>query len=121
MPAPSVSDASSGAPAFVRRAAASAIIASALVYAVSHALADEPAKFVGGQACSSCHVAETESWRGSHHALAMQRATETDVLGDFANARFEHLGAVTTFSRSGDKFTVNTAGPDGALHDYEVA
>ena len=51
----------------------------------------------------------------------MQKATETTVLGDFANARFEHLGAVTTFSRSGDKFMVNTEGPDGALHDYEIA
>src|SRR6266481_980288 len=56
-----------------------------------------------------------------HHALAMQKATETTVLGDFANTRFEHLDAVTTFSRSGDKFMVNTEGPDGALHDYEIA
>ena len=98
-----------------------ATIALTLVCVAPLALAEEPAKFVGGQVCSGCHAAETESWQGSHHALAMQRATETVVLGDFANARFEHLGAVTTFSRSGDKFTVNTAGPDGALHDYEIA
>jgi len=51
----------------------------------------------------------------------MQKATETSVLGDFANARFEHLGVVTTFSRSGDEFSVRTEGPDGALHDYEIA
>jgi len=45
----------------------------------------------------------------------------TTVLGDFVNARFEHLGVATTFSRSGDKFMVNTEGPDGALRDYEIA
>jgi predicted CXXCH cytochrome family protein len=128
--APSVSDASSGAPirakasadvtAFVRRAATAAI-ALTLCCITSNVPADEPAKFVGGQVCSGCHAAETERWRGSHHALAMQKATETTVLGDFANARFEHLGAVATFSRSGAKFIVNTEGPDGALHDYEIA
>ena len=51
----------------------------------------------------------------------MQKARETTVLGDLANTRFEHLGTVTTFSRSGDKFMVNTEGPDGALHDYDIA
>jgi predicted CXXCH cytochrome family protein len=103
----------------VRRAATTAI-ALTLCYITSHVLAEEPAKFVGGEVCSGCHSAETERWRGSHHALAMQKATETTVLGDFANARFEHLGVVTTFSRSGDKFMVNTEGPDGALHDYDI-
>jgi tetratricopeptide (TPR) repeat protein len=103
------------------RRAATAAIALTLCYITSHVLADEPAKFVGGQVCSECHSAETERWRGSHHALAMQKATETTVLGDFANAPFEHLGVVTTFSRSGDKFMVNTEGPDGALRDYEIA
>ena len=103
------------------RCAATTAIALTLCYITSHVLADEPAKFVGGQVCSGCHAAETESWQGSHHALAMQKATQATVLGDFANARFEHLGVVTTFSRSADKFMVNTEGPDGALHDYEIA
>jgi Flp pilus assembly protein TadD len=85
------------------------------------ALADGAAKFVGGQVCSGCHSVETKNWRGSHHALAMQKATEANVLGDFANGRFEHFGLVTTFSRTGDKFMVNTEGPDGALRDYEIA
>jgi hypothetical protein len=44
-----------------------------------------------------------------------------NMLGDFANARFDHLGVITTFSRSRSKFMVNTEGPDGALHDYEIA
>src|SRR4029077_16387835 len=41
--------------------------------------------------------------------------------GDFADAPLEHLGVVTTFSRSDDKFLVRAEGPDGALHDYEIA
>src|SRR5256885_16495956 len=51
----------------------------------------------------------------------MQTAAPATVLGDFANATYEHYGVTTTFSRSGDKFMVRTDGPDGALHDYEAA
>src|SRR6202046_4811069 len=72
-------------------------------------------------ACAGCHAAETERWAGSHHALAMQKATSASVLGDFAGARLDHFGIVTSFSRSNDTFMVRTDGPDGALHDYEIA
>ncbi|HXA21476.1 MAG TPA: multiheme c-type cytochrome [Acetobacteraceae bacterium] len=98
------------------------VVACCLVTSVApHARADEPATFVGGQACAGCHAAETERWAGSHHALAMQKATAAAVLGDFADARLDHFGVVTSFSRSGDRFMVRTDGPDGALHDYEIA
>ena len=83
--------------------------------------ADEPASFVGGQVCAGCHAAEAERWAGSHHALAMQKATPATVLGNFADAKLGHFGVVTSFSRSGDRFMVRADGPDGALHDYEVA
>ena len=43
------------------------------------------------------------------------------MLGDFADTKLEQFGVVTTFSRSGDKFLVSTEGPDGALHEYEIA
>ncbi len=85
------------------------------------AQADEAAGFVGGQVCAGCHVAEAERWAGSHHALAMQNATTATVLGDFSDARLSHFGVVTSFSRSGGKFLVRTDGPDGALHEYEIA
>ncbi len=110
----------------LRRASRAAMIA--LVFACSMVTsivplsnADEPATFVGGQACAGCHAAETERWAGSHHALAMQKATSASVLGDFAGARLDHFGIVTSFSRSNDTFMVRTDGPDGALHDYEIA
>jgi predicted CXXCH cytochrome family protein len=68
-----------------------------------------------------CHSAEAERWAGSHHALAMQKATTATVLGDFSDAKLSHFGVVTSFSRSGDKFLVRTDGPDSALHEYEIA
>ncbi|HEX3403605.1 MAG TPA: tetratricopeptide repeat protein [Acetobacteraceae bacterium] len=87
----------------------------------SAAWADDPPHFVGGKTCETCHEAETARWKGSHHAQAMQAAVPATVLGDFADAKFSRSGVVTTFSRAGDKFMVRTDGPDGALHDYEIA
>ena len=81
---------------------------------------DTPATFVGAAACGGCHAAETERWKTSHHALAMQKASATTVLGDFANVTLTHHGVTTTFSRDDEKFMVRTEGPDGALHDYEI-
>jgi predicted CXXCH cytochrome family protein len=81
----------------------------------------EPASYVGEAACSGCHAAEAQSWKGSHHALAMQPATPATVLGDFAGAQLEHFRVTTTFFRDGEEFMVRTDGPDGALHDYPVA
>jgi predicted CXXCH cytochrome family protein len=106
--------------AFLRHVAAD-VLALALALVGSDARADEPASYVGGAVCSGCHKAEAERWKGSHHALAMQRATEATVLGDFARAEFEHFGVTTTFFRDVDKFMVRTAGPDGALHEYPIA
>jgi hypothetical protein len=83
--------------------------------------AAEPASFVAASVCAECHVPESALWRKSHHALAMQKATDATVLGNFANAQFEHFGVTTSFSRLGDKFMVRTDGADGALHDYEIA
>jgi hypothetical protein len=85
------------------------------------ARADELPTFVGAQACAGCHAAEFDAWKGSHHALAMQKATEAAVLGDFAGAQLEHFGVTTRFFRDGDKFKARTDGPDGALHEYPIA
>ncbi len=85
------------------------------------ARAEEAARFVGAQACAGCHAAEAKLWQGSHHAQAMQAATPATMLGDFADARFEHFGMTTKFYRAGDKFMVRTEGPDGAAQDYEIA
>ena len=77
-------------------------------------------QFVGGAACAGCHAKEMEAWRGSHHALAMQEATEKTVLGNFEDARFRHFGVESRFFRRDGKFVVRTDGPDGKLADFEI-
>jgi len=78
------------------------------------------AKFVGVAQCATCHEQENARWRGSHHQLAMQPASDSTVLGNFKRASFNNTGITSTFSRRGSKFMVRTDGPDGALHDYEI-
>jgi hypothetical protein len=78
------------------------------------------AKFVGSADCATCHERENSLWRGSHHQLAMQAATNSTVLDDFNNASFNNYEITSTFSRRYSKFIVRTDGPDGALHDYEI-
>jgi predicted CXXCH cytochrome family protein len=78
------------------------------------------ARFVGAAACAECHAAEHAAWRGSHHALAMQEASERTVLADFADARVTYAGVTSTFSRRDGKFWIRTDGPEGTLEDYEV-
>lgn len=79
------------------------------------------ATHVGVKVCQGCHEAEFKAWSGSHHDLAMQEATATTVLGNFADARFRHQGIDSRFFKRGDKFMVRTDGPDGKLADYEIA
>jgi predicted CXXCH cytochrome family protein len=78
------------------------------------------ATFVGAAECATCHEQENARWRGSHHQLAMQPASDSTVLGDFNNATFNNNGVRSSFFRSGSKFMVRTDGPDGSLHDYEI-
>jgi tetratricopeptide (TPR) repeat protein len=79
------------------------------------------ATFVGRAVCSTCHPEQDRRWHSSHHDLAMQVADEQTVLGDFDNATFTHMDVTTTFFRRDGRFFVRTDGPDGQLHDYEVA
>jgi len=78
------------------------------------------ASYVGGKSCAGCHAKEYEVWRGSHHDLAMQEASDKTVLGNFADAKFSYAGIGSTFFKRDGKFFVNTDGPDGKLADYEI-
>ena len=42
------------------------------------------------------------------------------MLGNFADAKFTYAGVTSTFFKRDGKFFVNTDGPDGKLHDYEI-
>jgi tetratricopeptide (TPR) repeat protein len=96
-PAPPAQSVATAAPAAVTTAASS--VASA--------------GFVDESACAACHPKEAELWRGSHHDLAMQPATNATVLGDFGDAHFQDQSTDTLFTRDGERFVVETEGPDG--------
>ncbi len=78
------------------------------------------AQYVGRETCIKCHQQQYDLWRGSDHDRAMDYATEKTVLGDFNDAKFEYQGVTTRFFRRDGKYMVNTEGPDGKHHDYEV-
>jgi Tfp pilus assembly protein PilF len=78
------------------------------------------ANYVGTAECKSCHEAAYEAWKGSDHALAMQQANAQTVLANFDNAKFTYADITSTFFKRDSKFFVNTVGPDGKLHDYEI-
>jgi tetratricopeptide (TPR) repeat protein len=80
-----------------------------------------PPSFVGAKICGECHGKEHALWEKSDHALAMQEANDNTVLGNFDNARFTYFGTTSTFHKKDGKFSVRTDGPDGKLHDYEIA
>lgn len=84
--------------------------------------ASQPAaRYVGRAACAECHAHEDQLWRGSHHDLAMQEATAKTVLGNFDDAQFDYFGTTSRFYRKGTEFWVQTDGPDGQPHDYQIA
>ena len=78
------------------------------------------ADYVGSEACAGCHRPAFEAWLGSQHQRAMLHATEASVAGDFDGTFFEHEGVRSTFSRRGDRYTVRTEGPGGAVGDFDV-
>src|SRR5262249_23774083 len=46
---------------------------------------------------------------------------DATVLGDFRDATLTENGVTSTFSRRDGRLVARTDGPDGALHDYEIA
>lgn len=83
-------------------------------------LAESEPTYVGAAACAECHKEEAKAWSQSHHALAMQEASSSTVLGDFDSKSIEYAGLESTFFTREGAFFVRTEGPDGELTDYEV-
>jgi tetratricopeptide (TPR) repeat protein len=75
---------------------------------------------VGSDACRDCHQNEYDKWQGSHHQLAMAVASDETVLGDFADAEFDHLGVTTRFYKKEGRFMVATPGPRGEMGEFEI-
>jgi tetratricopeptide (TPR) repeat protein len=108
-------------------AATALLILSVPLYLGLRALAGPPKSagaeplYVGSEKCAGCHKPAFDKWKVSNHALAMQAAKPETVLGDFSGATWKHRGKTWRFYRRDGKFLVQAEGPDGALHEYEIA
>jgi predicted CXXCH cytochrome family protein len=79
------------------------------------------AAYVNEAACGDCHAEQRAAWFTSHHAQAMQPATDATVAGDFDDATFTTPGGrPTRFSRRDGRFVVTTDGLDGVEADFDV-
>ena len=81
---------------------------------------DADATYVGSAACAACHQAEYGAWRDSHHWHAMSLPDTDSVTGDFATEVGHGTGVRTAFLRTGERYVVRTAGPDGSTADFDV-
>ncbi len=105
-----------------------AILLLVLILACGYVLADRyrespeevSASFVGRDSCVDCHQNEATLFHGSDHDLAMDIATDETVLARFDGQTIEHFGVLSKMFRDGDRFMINTEGPDGKMQDFEV-
>ncbi|MGI9627434.1 MAG: multiheme c-type cytochrome, partial [Longimicrobiales bacterium] len=77
-------------------------------------------RYVGGEACATCHQVEASAWAGSHHDLAMQEADASTILADFEAADFDASGVTYGFLRRDGAHFVRTPGADGVTADHRV-
>ncbi len=78
------------------------------------------AAYMGVAACVDCHSEQVALWRGSHHELAMQPASEMSVLGAFNNTEFSHNGITSRFYTRDGGYFIETDGLDGQLDEFPV-
>lgn len=76
--------------------------------------------FASSGTCAQCHQKEHKQWVGSHHDLAMQKASSKTVLGDFNHVTFDYHGDLTTFYKKNDRYYIRTRGPNGKKQNYVV-
>ena len=62
-----------------------------------------------------------EKWKGSHHDLAMQKATDSTVLGDFDDAVFTYFDETYEFFVRDGAFFVRDRDPSGQPREHEIA
>ena len=71
--------------------------------------------------CATCHEQEAAAWRGSHHDLAMDHATDATVLGNFDDVTLEHATGTARFFRKDGGHWIRTTGHDGTDQDFRVS
>ncbi|MGB8330561.1 MAG: cytochrome c3 family protein, partial [Polyangiales bacterium] len=78
------------------------------------------AELVGTETCRSCHEAEYGDWLGSHHQLAMQKATPETVLGNFEQVTSAYYKEKVRFLRDADSLSVEALDADGKRRRFPV-
>ena len=81
---------------------------------------DLAAEFIGSAGCAGCHESAFAEWRGSHHELAMQHASDDTVLGDFNGVVVDYFGEQSRFSKQDGRFLIQTPGADGEDSQFEI-
>jgi predicted CXXCH cytochrome family protein len=78
------------------------------------------ATFVSDRTCARCHAPEAAEWAGSHHAKAMQAASERTVLGDFHDVTLRSRRTSWRFFRGRGRFYVAVADNGAPPRVYEI-
>lgn len=77
--------------------------------------------FVGDKSCMECHQNNFETWKGSHHDLAMQVANENTVLGNFNDQILTLDGVTYHFFKKGNEFWVQIKEIDSSEKNYKIS
>ncbi|MCL1046824.1 tetratricopeptide repeat protein [Shewanella electrodiphila] len=88
---------------------------------VIHQTHSVAADYVGAEQCVDCHQQQYSDWQASHHDMSMRHAGDDSVLGDFDNQTLQENNQSHRFYRKNSQYWVNTKGPDGKSHDYEIS
>ena len=78
-------------------------------------------QYIGSKACAECHDNQYALWQGSHHELAMNKATTETVMGDFKDTRFKNKSIESFFFTKDERFFIRSKAGDGKTTDFEVS
>ena len=90
------------------------------------------ASYIGSERCKDCHWKKHDTWKNTLHSKFMQPVGEYTVMGDFEinNTLISKIPAnspklagkeiTSSMFKKGDKYFVNTIGPDWESHNYEI-
>jgi len=77
-------------------------------------------KFAGSKTCKKCHAEEYQQWKGTDHDLAMQKAGDKSVLGNFNQVHYSSKGINYTFFKKNNAYFVHTEDKDGIYKDFKI-
>ncbi len=94
----------------MKRAAFVAAACALVLTLPAWAAEETPEAYVGSAACGVCHPVPFLEWRGSHHQLAMQPASQASVQVDPSAATPTIAGRPASLSGAGDEAVIHSDG-----------